>query len=280
MTFIPIETINTSPSVVMFTAPNPGPKTLDGTHTFVVGRDPAYIIDPGPSLPSYQDFLAQWLQKNGRRPEAIFLTHGHPDHAPGAAHLKKLLTIPIWCSAAMADQQAGQLSVDRRFEDGHSFQVDGDTLRVIASPGHAPDHVTFWLEETGILFSGDTILGQGSTLIAPPEGDMAAYMNSLAAMQQLRPRLIAPGHGPIVTDPRAKFEEYIRHRREREEQLLQVLAQRPAGEEELVSGVYTDVDPALHSLARGSVQAQLAKLVAEGKVIQSGNLYRLPEPPG
>jgi len=264
----------------MFTAPNPGQKTLDGTHTFVIGRDHAYIIDPGPYLPSYQDFLAHWLQKNDRRPEAIFLSHGHPDHAPGAAHLKNLLTVPIWSSTAMADEQARQLSVDKRFEDGRSFHVDGHTLRVIAGPGHAADHVAFWLEEARILFSGDTILGQGSTLIAPPEGDMAAYMGTLEAIRRLRPRLIAPGHGPIVTDPEVKIEEYIRHRREREEQLLQVLAQGPAGEEELVSGVYTDVDPALHSLARGSVQAQLAKLVAERKVIQSGNLYRLPEPPG
>jgi glyoxylase-like metal-dependent hydrolase (beta-lactamase superfamily II) len=104
-------------------------------------------------------------------------------------------------------------------------------------------------------------------------------MDTLEAMQRLRPRLIAPGHGPIVTDPELKIEEYIRHRREREEQLLQILARGPAGEEELVYRVYVDVDPALRSLARGSVQAQLAKLVAERKVIQSGEVYRLSDTP-
>jgi glyoxylase-like metal-dependent hydrolase (beta-lactamase superfamily II) len=279
MISVPVETVNTSSPVVMFTAPNPGPKTLDGTNTFVVGRDQAYIIDPGPNLESYQDFLAQWLQENERRPLAVLLTHGHPDHASGAAHLKNLLTIPLWSSAAMADEQARRLSVDNSLEDGRSFVVDGDTLRVIASPGHAADHVAFWLEEPRILFSGDTLLGQGSTLIAPPEGDMSAYMDTLEAMQRLRPRLIAPGHGPIVTDPELKIEEYIRHRREREEQLLQILARGPAGEEELVYRVYVDVDPALRSLARGSVQAQLAKLVAERKVIQSGEVYRLSDTP-
>lgn len=279
MTSVPVDKINTSPAVVMFTAPNPGPKTLEGTHTFVVGRDQTYIIDPGPYLPSYQDFLAEWLINNRRRPLAILLTHGHPDHASGAAHLKNLLSIPIWCSAAMADDQARQLGVDKRFEDGRSFQLEGNTLCVIASPGHAPDHVAFWLERARILFSGDTILGQGSTLIAPPEGDMAAYMDTLEAMRRLRPRLIAPGHGPIVTDPQAKIEEYIQHRCEREAQLLRVLAQGPVGEEELVARVYTDVDPSLRSLARGSVQAQLAKLVVERKVVQSGQLYRLSDTP-
>jgi glyoxylase-like metal-dependent hydrolase (beta-lactamase superfamily II) len=263
----------------MFTAPNPGPKTLDGTHTFVVGQDQAYIIDPGPYLPSYQDFLARWLRENERRPHGILLTHGHPDHAPGATHLKRLLGVPIWSSAEMADAQAQDLSVDQRFTDEIPFDVDGDRLLVFASPGHAADHVAFWLEKARILFSGDTILGQGSTLIAPPEGDMTAYMATLEALQRLGPRLIAPGHGPVVTDPQRKIEEYIQHRREREAQLLRELSHGPAGEEELVARVYTDVDPTVRSLARWSVQAQLAKLVAERKVIRSDDLYRLPDTP-
>ena len=275
MTSFPTETIRTNPLVVKFTAPNPGPKTLDGTNTYIVGRDQAYVIDPGPALPSYQQFLAGWLTKNGCAPKGILLTHAHPDHAPGAALLRDLLTAPVWHSAHPGMAANHTIEPSNDFRDNQEFAVDADTLHAIPTPGHSPDHVAFWLRQSRILFTGDTILGSGSTLIAPPEGDMAAYMRSLAAIRQLKPRTIAPGHGPLVLDPKSKIDEYITHRQEREAQLLDALRQGPATIVELVTRIYTDVDPSLHDLAAGSVEAQLVKLAKEGKVTKAGVEYRV-----
>jgi glyoxylase-like metal-dependent hydrolase (beta-lactamase superfamily II) len=153
--------------------------------------------------------------------------------------------------------------------------VNGDVLRVIATPGHAPDHVAFWLERGRVLFAGDTILGQGSALVAPPEGDMAAYMRSLERIRKLGPRIIAPGHGPLILDPNAKIDEYVRHREQREAQLLEALQRGPATVEELVRKIYVDVDPTLHGLAAQSVRAQLAKLRMEGRIHMLADRYAL-----
>ncbi len=265
--------LSASPEVFMFTAPNPGPKTLEGTHTYIVGHD-AYVIDPGPDLPPYLEALAAWLRQTGRSPRGILLTHGHPDHAPGAARLKAILDVPVWSSARMLAEDSLRAGVDRVFEEDHVFAADDDILHVIPAPGHAFDHVCFWLPKAAILFAGDTILGQGTTLVAPPEGDMLDYMATLERLQALDARIIAPGHGPIVESPREKFDEYIGHRRAREAQLLQILAKGPKTVTELVTEAYADVDPRLHGLARGSVEAQLIKLLKEGRLTVEGPRYR------
>lgn len=269
-------TVCPTPPVLMFTAPNPGPKTLEGTHTFLVGEGDAYVIDPGPDLLPYQKALAAWMRDHRLRARAIILTHGHPDHAPGAASLAGLLDAPVYASATMSDRDADDLHASATLKDGDRLPVDGDALRVIAAPGHTPDHVVFWLERARILFAGDVILGRGTSLIAPPEGDMAVYLRTLKALRGLGARIIAPGHGPLVHDPDEKIAEYVRHRREREEQLLEALAAGPATVQELVNRVYVDVDPRLHALAAGSVEAQLIKLRADGAVEHSAGLYRLP----
>jgi glyoxylase-like metal-dependent hydrolase (beta-lactamase superfamily II) len=266
----PSELVSQDPLLVMFTAPNPGPKTLEGTHTFVVGMEQTYVIDPGPDIPAYTDFLATRLTDHGHAVQGILLSHGHPDHAPGAARLAQLLGAPVWGSPQLTG-----LALDHAFEDGQSFAIDGDRLRAVFTPGHASDHIAFWLERARILFSGDTILGRGSTLVAPPEGDMIAYLGSLEVMRRLRPRLIAPGHGPIVQNPEAKIAEYLEHRRQREQQILAALGQGPATDRQLVERIYVDTDPRLLPLALGSVQAQLAKLLAEGRVRRSGDDYVL-----
>jgi glyoxylase-like metal-dependent hydrolase (beta-lactamase superfamily II) len=266
-----VETVWTKPRVIMFTAPNPGPLTLDGTHSYAVGRKPAYLIDPGPAIPDYDAFLLDWLARNGSRLQGVLLTHNHPDHSPGANRLRQVFGVPVWSAVVDATAQSSQ----RVLEGGDSFELDEDMLRVVSTPGHAPDHMAFWLEGTRILFAGDTILGQGSSLIAPPEGDMTAYMRSLERIRALDPRIIAPGHGPLVVEPQAKIEEYVRHREEREAQLLAALHEGPATVEELVQRVYVDVDQSLHRLAAGSVQAQLDKLRSEGRVDSLDQCYSL-----
>ncbi len=260
------EQISQQPEVWMFTAPNPGPKTLDGTHSFVVGRSTAYVIDPGPAHAAYQDQLGDWLDHAGVRVVAILLSHGHPDHAPGAARLAASLSVPVWSSDQLATEENIALPVDRTYGSNQSFPTDDDTLHVVPSPGHSEDHVAFWLEGARILFAGDSILGRGTTLVAPPQGNMIRYMETLQRLQNLDARVIAPGHGPLITNPAAKIREYLRHREEREAQILEALRDGPATIQELVEGLYRDVDTRLHGLAAGSVQAQLDKLEIEGQV--------------
>jgi glyoxylase-like metal-dependent hydrolase (beta-lactamase superfamily II) len=251
--------------VISLTAPNPGPKTLGGTLTYVVGTNPAYVIDPGPQLSSYQAALASWVDRTKRNVAGILLTHSHPDHAPGARLLGELLSAPIWASAEMRNDVARELGIDHRF-DGRVFPVEEDSLQVIDTPGHSFDHVSFWLKRARILFAGDVILGRGSTLVAPPDGDMALYMKTLERIRALEPLIIAPGHGPLVTHPAVKIEEYIAHRRQRELEIRDALLSGPKTVEGLVAHIYADVSPELRELAYGSVLSQLQKLQDEGIV--------------
>jgi len=267
------EQISQQPAVWMFTAPNPGPKTLDGTHTFVVGRSTAYVIDPGPAHAPYQDQLGDWLRNADVRVVAILLSHGHPDHAPGADRLAESLSVPVWSSDQLATEENIALPVDRTYGSTQSFPTDDDTLHVVPSPGHSEDHVAFWLEGAHILFAGDSILGRGTTLIAPPQGNMIRYMETLRRLQNLDARIIAPGHGPLITDPAAKIGQYLRHREQREAQVLETLRDGPATIQELVERLYQNVDTRLHGLAAGSVQAQLEKLQIEGHVRGAGEKF-------
>ncbi len=272
---VPGTVVSYKPRVVVHTAPNPGPKTLTGTHTYVVGQERALVIDPGPVAPDYQQGIASALRSAETRPVAILLSHGHPDHAPGARVLKDLLGVEVIASRFIDPASAAAAGVNRYFDTEETFDLGSDRLCVLATPGHAPDQVAFWIPTARILFTGDTILGSGSTLIAPPEGDMISYMRTLEEMRTLYPRVILPGHGPIVSDPNTKIDDYVAHRRRRERQLLETLAEGPGTIAQLVSRMYVDTDPRLHDLASGSVAAQLQKLEREGMVLNAGDTYTL-----
>jgi glyoxylase-like metal-dependent hydrolase (beta-lactamase superfamily II) len=268
------ETVSDRPFVHAFTAPNPGPKTLTGTRTYIVGRRGGYVVDPGPDTPSYQRIVAERLTELGVTAQAILLTHGHPDHAPGAALLARLLSVPVHASLTL-DATGARVHPAHRFEASESYPVEDDIFRVVPAPGHSHDHVAFWLEQARILFAGDAILGKGSSLVAPPEGDMTLYMQTLEAFRRLNPVLIAPGHGSLVRDPMARIDEYIEHRRAREHNLLVALDSGPASVDDLVSQLYADLDSRLYELAKGSTLAQLEKLEREGRVLREGDLYLL-----
>jgi glyoxylase-like metal-dependent hydrolase (beta-lactamase superfamily II) len=235
-------------------APNPGLRELDGTNTYVIGEAPSIVVDPGPDLLPHLDEVLRTAGSVG----AIVLTHDHPDHAPGAERLAHATGAPIHAAQPPADGE--------RLRDGQLVTSDGTSLRVVATPGHTPDHVAFFAEDAGALFTGDAVLGRGTSVIDPPEGDLVAYLRSLHRLRELRPRTIYPGHGPVVLRGTEKLDEYLDHRREREEQVLAGLAEGPRAIEELVATIYAGYPPEVHELAGRSVLAHLLKLEAEGRV--------------
>ena len=238
-------------------APNPGVYTLEGTNTWVVGRDPSIVIDPGPDLADHLDEVAD----EAAPVAAIVVTHDHPDHAPGAASLAGRVGAPVL---------AYRLTGAERLAAGQPIAGGGATLTVVPTPGHTADHVAFHEPETGALFTGDAVVGRGTTFIDPPDGDVAAYLRSLRRMLDLRPRTIYPGHGPVVLGAVEKLEEYLAHRQEREREVRAALDDGPRTVAELVSTIYADHPVEVHPLAARSVLAHLLKLEREGYAARTG----------
>ena len=243
--------------VVRVLAPNPGVYELEGTNTWVVGEAPAVVIDPGPDIEPHLREVARTAGRVG----VIALTHDHPDHAPGAITLAAMTDAPI---RAMRPPPGGD-----RLRDGESLAAGVTTVRVVATPGHSADHVAYWLEGERSLFTGDAVLGRGTSVIDPPEGDLAVYLRSLRKMRDLQPRTIHPGHGPTVFHGVAKLEEYLAHREEREAQIVAALQDSPRTIDELVETIYAGYPEDVRPLAARSVLAHLMKLAAEGRVDDS-----------
>jgi glyoxylase-like metal-dependent hydrolase (beta-lactamase superfamily II) len=243
-------------------APNPGPFTLEGTNTWIVGWDPCAVIDPGPEDPDHIRAVARAAGTVG----AILVTHGHPDHAPGAPMLAELTGSPVYAAHPQPEQG--------RLRDDQLVEVGGARLRAIRTPGHAADHVAFVDDRAGALFTGDAVLGRGTTVINPPDGDLSAYLRSLRRMQELRPRTIYPGHGPTVFDGRSKLEEYVAHRAMREEQVIDAIGAGRRTIEEMVPLIYAEYPRELHELAGRQILAQLVKLEREGRVSHTGPAER------
>jgi glyoxylase-like metal-dependent hydrolase (beta-lactamase superfamily II) len=240
--------------IVRVLAPNPGIRELEGTNTYVVGDAPAIVIDPGPA----DDGHLREVERTAGRVGLIALTHDHPDHAPGAEGLAAATGAPI---RALRPPSGGE-----RLRDGERVESNGAALEVIATPGHSPDHVAFWLPRERALFTGDTVLGRGTSVIDPPEGDLVAYLRSLRRMRDLEPATIYPGHGPVVLRGADKLEEYLEHRAMRERQIHQSLEDGARSVDELVEVVYVGYPPEVLELAGRSVVAHLLKLDVEGRV--------------
>lgn len=244
--------------IVRVLAPNPGPFTLEGTNTWVIGRDPSVVVDPGPDDPGHLEAVAH----AAGRTAAILLTHRHPDHAPGAARLSESTGAPVHAYRAEG--------AERGLADGEVLEAGSVRIHTVHTPGHTPDHVCFLLEGEGRLFTGDVVLGRGTSIIDPPEGDMATYLRSLRALLELRPRTIYPGHGPVVFDAPSRLEEYLTHRLRREDQVVAALGSGPRSPEELVPGIYGDEVPeAMFPAAARSVLAHLLKLEREDRVART-----------
>jgi glyoxylase-like metal-dependent hydrolase (beta-lactamase superfamily II) len=248
-----------SPLVRRIVAPNPGIMTGPGTNTYLVGIDEIAVIDPGPDDESHLDAIAGC---GGDRIRWILCTHTHPDHAPGAAGLKERTGAEV-----LAFASKDGLKVDTKIKEGFRIEATEFRLRAVHTPGHASNHLCFFLEEERLLFSGDHIMQGSTVVIKPPDGDMAAYLDSLAKVRKLRLKGIAPGHGYVIETPNDVVDYYISHRLEREQQVLASVAEAGTTKvDAIVEEIYTDVAEELHPVARYSVHAHLLKLAADGKV--------------
>lgn len=234
------------------TAPNPGPFTLDGTQTYLLGD--SAVLDPGPNIESH---LAQ-IREAMPRLQTILITHRHGDHAPGAVPLKAATGARIIAPRDVLDE------VDQRVSGGECLSIDGMEVEVIATPGHTSEHVCY-LTAGGDLFTGDTVLGSGTTAIFPPDGHMGDYLRSLRTLRARNPRRIYPAHGPIRDDAVALIDEYIAHRLQREQQVLDALASGATTAAEMRAIIYPELDPRLHGAAEIQIEAHLIKLREEGR---------------
>ena len=223
--------------VILVLAPNAGVRELEGTNTWIVGEAPAIVIDPGPNHAGHLHEVARTAGMVG----AIAITHDHPDHAPGALPLAEVTGAAVYSARPVEGME--------RIRDGDLVSAGPTTLSVVAAPGHTPDHLTFHEMRSGSLFTGYAVLGRGTSVIDPPEGDLPAYLRTLRRLRELSPRTIYPGHGPVVLRAVAKLDEYLEHRAMREEQ---------------VAEIYADHPPEVHELAARSVLAHLLKLEVEG----------------
>jgi glyoxylase-like metal-dependent hydrolase (beta-lactamase superfamily II) len=256
-----------SDRVARVLAPNPSPLTLEGTNTFVVaepGAGAVVVIDPGPDDQGHA--LAVVGACAGRGVELVLLTHTHVDHAEGARAFAHRVGAPL---AALADGWSTAGAPD--LASGAPVAAGGLELRPLPTPGHAADHCCFELAADRAVFTGDHVLGRGTTVVEWPGGDMADYLASLELLADRRPERLYPGHGPLVSDAVARIEGYLAHRRDREAQVLAALAAGDRTPAEVVARVYAEVDPALHPAAELSVRAHLVKLVREGRVATGGD---------
>ena len=242
-------------SVHRVIAPNPGPYTGPGTNTWIVEAGPVVaVIDPGPDEEAHLAAVNKRIA--GATVGVVLVTHAHPDHLPLAERLAA----------------AHHASVLRYPELGDQDVVRVGTLNVTAlhTPGHSADHLCFWLDGDRALFTGDLILGRGSSMVAYPEGDVAAYLRSLDRVASLRPRILFPGHWDPVEDAMGKIEEYRVHRLEREAQVLAEVRRGHGSARDLTHRVYGDLDDKLTLAAEMTMRAHLRKLVDDGAIRSTG----------
>ena len=277
--------VRLSPLVSRVLAPNPGPFTFKGTGVYLVGAaGRVAVIDPGPDMPDHIQALTHAL--GDRRISHILVTHTHRDHSPAAAALKAwsgapVYGLPLGSHAASPNEGLVDEAHDHNFvpdivvQDGMRIPCDGFTLECVATPGHTANHICYGLAEERALFSGDHVMGWSTSVIAPPDGDMGAYLASLEKLKARDDEIIYPTHGSPIANPRQWLNDLIAHRRMRENQIVSALADGEHGVEELVEKLYPGIEPALRGAAGQQIAAHLRHLQSGGAAVSQNGRWRL-----
>lgn len=258
-----------SPFVHLVVAPNPGVMTGPGTNTYIFGSGPTFVIDPAVDDEEYLDTVVSLAGDVS----AILITHRHPDHVGGAAALAARTGASVH---AFGDQPADAAEVVP-IPDGEVLTVGTGRLVALHTPGHSSDHLCFHAESAASLFAGDNVLGEGTAVIAPPDGNMKAYLDSLERMRALKADRIYPGHFKPLHGGTAVIDGYIAHRLDREAKIVAALSDEPAPIESIVRSAYADTAPELHAIAAYSARAHLDKLESEGRAQQIDDRWRAPK---
>lgn len=269
------------PGISRVLARNPSPFTFTGTQTYLIGERDLAVVDPGPELADHLEALERAIA--GRPVKAILITHTHRDHSPASRALAAATAAPIVGCAPLAPAGAaaiaahsafdGEYAPDRVLGEGDGVVVDGRSIIAVATPGHASNHLCFADEASGALFTGDHVMGWSTSVVMPPDGDMAAYVASLEKLRQREDRIYYPAHGPPVTKPRQLVRHMIGHRMQRERQIVRIVRERPYDVPRIVAEAYPGLDPRLRAAAAGSVLAHLLDLEARGLVVRRGERW-------
>lgn len=270
-----------APTIQMLPVRTPTLPPATHTNTFLVGTGEAVLVEPATPYREEQDVMTEWVQGarlRGVEPIAILATHHHPDHVGGAMALRERLQLPLWAHAMTAQRLDGIVEVDRAIQDGERIELEGPiptSLTAVHTPGHAPGHLCFIEEASGMMIAGDMIASVGTIIVEPTDGDMLLYLESLRTMSNLEPTALLPAHGDVIRDPQAILSFYIEHRLMREGKVLEALRSRgvPSRPRHLVASAYDDTPKALWPLALGSIEAHLIKLEREGRISKQGDRW-------
>lgn len=264
------------PGIARVLAHNPSAFTYYGTQTYLIGVDVVAVIDPGPDLPEHVDALDAAI--GGRKVAAIMCTHTHRDHSPASRPLAERTGAAIIGCAPLALETVGpradasfdgDYEPDRVLADGEMLEIDGERVSAVATPGHTSNHLCFAYRRS--LFSGDHVMGWSTTVVVPPDGDMAAYIQSLEKLRRRDDRVYYPAHGPAVTNPQQYVRHLVGHRMQREKQILSLVHEKALSISDVVANAYPGLDPRLVPAAGGSVCAHLLDLERRGLVERSGD---------